>query len=836
MNKKASAIFMAAAFVCTVFNFAGTAIADTNGVAVSNETFPDPNLYSDVKAFDADGNDILDCEELSKVTDLKFDSEHTLSDVKGIDLLTELKSLTVIGSEVSSLDLSNNTNLQSVSLVSDKNLSSLELNEDIESFINADCPEITSLDLKDNKKLDLFYCASMNPTVDFGEESSLTKLSFADVQIEELDLSNFPSLTSLGLLKTGVTSIDLSKAPMLNDCEIDLTPINSIVLNENLKSLALISTDLESLDISSCPHLSRFYNTNEPVEISDTPAIESNTKKNLGNVSFKYWGSVPNSVLMTDISDIKAAPYEGVELKTEIFKDQNFLNAVREFDKDSDEYLTIEEIADIKEITLSGNVTVKDFSGIEYLTELKSLTGNNCSIKDIDLTCNAKLETLIISNNAILESIKVPSSVSTFMIAGCPNVSKLDLKDLVNLETFYMESMSPEIDFGSYSPIKNLAIADSSISKLDLSGFRNLNMLGLLKTNVSELDLSKAPNLTMVEIDLTKLSSLKLNKKLVSLALLDTGLKSVDISECDELIKYFTTNEAKEFKDKTVESKFSDNELGSLSGKVWGETPYSLMTDIEEIVTEKKDDEGARNFVKRLYSNILNREADEDGLNFWTNDLMNKNQTGRDIVFKFLRSPEFVAKNYDNEEYLKILYTVFFDREPDADGLKYWKELLDAKTITKDQVAEGFVNSPEWADTCSSYGIKSGSKVTSSAEADPTELIDSFVERMYEKVLGRSSDEDGKKFWAKDLAAKRITGEKLGVAFFTSKEMTDRNLSDEDYIDCLYETFLDRAADVDGKRYWSELLKDHTRKELIFGFTRSDEFKADCDKAGILPY
>ena len=148
-------------------------------------------------------------------------------------------------------------------------------------------------------------------------------------------------------------------------------------------------------------------------------------------------------------------------------------------------------------------------------------------------------------------------------------------------------------------------------------------MLGLLKTNVSELDLSKAPNLTMVEIDLTKLSSLKLNKKLVSLALLDTGLKSVDISECDELINYFTTNEAKEFKDKTVESKFSDNELGSLSGKVWGETPYSLMTDIEEIVTEKKDDEGARNFVKRLYSNILNREADEDGLNFWTNDLMN---------------------------------------------------------------------------------------------------------------------------------------------------------------------------------------------------------------------
>ena len=565
MNKKASAIFMAAAFVCTVFNFAGTAIADTNGVAVSNETFPDPNLYSDVKAFDADGNDILDCEELSKVTDLKFDSEHTLSDVKGIDLLTELKSLTVIGSEVSSLDLSNNTNLQSVSLVSDKNLSSLELNEDIESFIIADCPEITSLDLKDNKKLDLFYCASMNPTVDFGEESSLTKLSFADVQIEELDLSNFPSLTSLGLLKTGVTSIDLSKAPMLNDCEIDLTPINSIVLNENLKSLALISTDLESLDISSCPHLSRFYNTNEPVEISDTPAIESNTKKNLGNVSFKYWGSVPNSVLMTDISDIKAAPYEGVELKTEIFKDQNFLNAVREFDKDSDEYLTIEEIADIKEITLSGNVTVKDFSGIEYLTELKSLTGNNCSIKDIDLTCNAKLETLIISNNAILESIKVPSSVSTFMIAGCPNVSKLDLKDLVNLETFYMESMSPEIDFGSYSPIKNLAIADSSISKLDLSGFRNLNMLGLLKTNVSELDLSKAPNLTMVEIDLTKLSSLKLNKKLVSLALLDTGLKSVDISECDELIKYFTTNEAKEFKDKTVESKFSGARLHIVS-------------------------------------------------------------------------------------------------------------------------------------------------------------------------------------------------------------------------------------------------------------------------------
>ena len=60
---------------------------------------------------------------------------------------------------------------------------------------------------------------------------------------------------------------------------------------------------------------------------------------------------------------------------------------------------------------------------------------------------------------------------------------------------------------------------------------------------------------------------------------------------------------------------------------------------------------------------------------------------------------------------------------------------------------------------------------------------------------------------------------------FQSQEFKNRKLSDEEYVEVLYETFLGRSSDPEGKAFWLSCLKDgKTRDDIIKGFSGSKEF------------
>ena len=153
-------------------------------------------------------------------------------------------------------------------------------------------------------------------------------------------------------------------------------------------------------------------------------------------------------------------------------------------------------------------------------------------------------------------------------------------------------------------------------------------------------------------------------------------------------------------------------------------------------------------------------------------------------------------------------------------------------------VANGFIFSQEWADTCASYGIRSGcDSVAATVAIKPTDATNAFVERMYTTAMKRASDKSGKEYWASELSNFRTTGENVGAAFFLSEEMTNFKLSDKEYLDRLYSTFMDREADSDGAAYWlDQLANGATRAQVVYGFTRSPEFVEKCVAARILPY
>ena len=56
------------------------------------------------------------------------------------------------------------------------------------------------------------------------------------------------------------------------------------------------------------------------------------------------------------------------------------------------------------------------------------------------------------------------------------------------------------------------------------------------------------------------------------------------------------------------------------------------------------------------------------------------------------------------EEYMRILYKAFFNRDPDAAGLAGWLELLNRGT-SRDEVLNGFIYSREFGELCQNFGI-----------------------------------------------------------------------------------------------------------------------------------
>lgn len=125
----------------------------------------------------------------------------------------------------------------------------------------------------------------------------------------------------------------------------------------------------------------------------------------------------------------------------------------------------------------------------------------------------------------------------------------------------------------------------------------------------------------------------------------------------------------------------------------------------EPVLTPEQIQELAvRHFVERLYLNALERPFDVAGRDSFVDLIMHQNGTGSDVVRAFLGSAEFANRNLNNEEFVNVLYKAFFNRVPTAAEAANWTNAL-ASGMTRAEIIEAFIASPEWAEVCAYYKI-----------------------------------------------------------------------------------------------------------------------------------
>ncbi len=146
------------------------------------------------------------------------------------------------------------------------------------------------------------------------------------------------------------------------------------------------------------------------------------------------------------------------------------------------------------------------------------------------------------------------------------------------------------------------------------------------------------------------------------------------------------------------QTKDTVDEITGLSTIQFNDKSLNVTNDIKgtfDQVTGLNTDSGE---MFRLYNAAFARFPDADGLKYWIDQFSSGKNTRRVVAQSFLGSAEFTEKygsNVSDETYVNNLYKNVLGRDADAAGLNYWVGNLSSGVETRYEALLGFAESAE---------------------------------------------------------------------------------------------------------------------------------------------
>ena len=235
-----------------------------------------------------------------------------------------------------------------------------------------------------------------------------------------------------------------------------------------------------------------------------------------------------------------------------------------------------------------------------------------------------------------------------------------------------------------------------------------------------------------------------------------------------------------------------------VDGVLTEQYPGKNAVDAAVFTLGSPDDDNVlvNSFVRRLYSCFFGRNVDDEGLRTWSNNLI-MGQPASKIVADITGSQEFLSKDISDDEHVRLLYRALLDREAADTEVSIWTDVLE-HGYTRRKIIEGVANSVEYRALCKAYGIVAG-KYISDDILDVHNDYARFVIRLYDSLLDRRFDEYGLRAWVQHLSD-GVPHQRVLISFACSGEFKNRNMSDSDKVRALF---------------WAALLREPTEDELV---------------------
>ena len=225
---------------------------------------------------------------------------------------------------------------------------------------------------------------------------------------------------------------------------------------------------------------------------------------------------------------------DSVEINSTNFQDTDFQNYVKQYDKDGNGSLSLEERNKVTTIELPEGSHCPTMKGIEYFPELVTLKCPDADVSSLDVSKNLKLETLWcywnnltqldVSKNKALKDLRCGDNYLTTL-----NVSQN--KALEWLSTNDMRSKLNSLDVSYNKALKHLECTKNGLTSLDVSSNEALERLVCYGNPLTELDVSKNDKLTSLDCRRCGLTSLKFGPAVSSMECDENQLTELDISQ-----------------------------------------------------------------------------------------------------------------------------------------------------------------------------------------------------------------------------------------------------------------------------------------------------------------
>ena len=225
---------------------------------------------------------------------------------------------------------------------------------------------------------------------------------------------------------------------------------------------------------------------------------------------------------------------ESVEINSTNFQDTDFQNYVKQYDKDGNDSLSLEERNKVITIELPDDSYCPTMKGIEYFPELVTLKCSNTHMRSLDVSKNLKLETLWcnwnnleqldVSKNKVLKDLRCGDNYLTTL-----NVSQNEALEW--LSTNDMRSKLNSLDVSCNKALKHLQCTKNGLTSLDVSSNEALEQLVCNGNPLTELDVSKNDKLTSLDCRRCGLTSLKFGPAVSSMECDENQLTELDISQ-----------------------------------------------------------------------------------------------------------------------------------------------------------------------------------------------------------------------------------------------------------------------------------------------------------------
>lgn len=382
-----------------------TDVEEGNTVSITDEKFLAELLNN--HNIDTNGNSKIEISEAESYSGIVSVGGLGINDLKGIESFHNITKLFFQNNNISSVDLSNNTQLKVIysygnPLVS-LNLSQNTLLEDLRCSNNS----LNNLDLTKNVNLKILVADNNDlGSVDLTKNVLLENLSLSENKLSSIDFSHNINIKNIYLPKNNLTSLDASNLPKLGSLNCQDNQLTSIDVNNSteIKSLVLINNSLQMIDIST-------------------------------NLNLDYIALRSNNLESLDFSKNENLRVVNVEL--------NALETVMTANSEA-----------LKELYLSNNqITSIDVS---QNTSLQVLSMPNNKLVGLDLSNNPSLTSVQLTQNN-LEKVNIANgnngNIQSFNARFNDNLScvQIDTNFIIDLN-MGIWSVNPEVTSFSYSP------------------------------------------------------------------------------------------------------------------------------------------------------------------------------------------------------------------------------------------------------------------------------------------------------------------------------------------------------------------------------------------------